>query len=146
MKKTPGSAYWDSSALVLLVCQQPLSAKARSAHRIHSLLHVWWGTRIECHSALRRLIREGFLTSKEEQQAFSSLGKLANQWVEILPAEDIRQQAERLLSLHALRAADALQLAAALRGAKGFPKGGNSSARISCSQTPPPKKVSPLHF
>ena len=123
MKKTPAPAFWDSSALVLLTCQQSLSAKARAAHRIHFRLHVWWGTRIECHSALRRLAREGDLTGKEEPQAFSSLGKLAGQWVEILPTEEIRQQAERLLSLHLLRAADALQLAAAQVWCNGFPKG-----------------------
>ncbi len=123
MKKTSAPAFWDSSALVLLVCQQSLSAKARAAHRIHSWLQVWWGTRIECHSALQRLIREGVLTSKEERQAISSLGKLANQWIEILPAEELRLAAEHLLSIHPLRAADALQLAAALMWCNSFPKG-----------------------
>lgn len=68
------------------------------------------------------MAREGFLSRKEEQLAFSSLEKLANQWVKILPAEEVRQQAERLLELHLLRAADALQLAAALVWCKGFPK------------------------
>jgi len=37
----------------------------------------------------------------------------------VLPSESLRQRSERLLSVHALRAADAFQLAAALLWARG---------------------------
>lgn len=123
MKKKAAPAFWDSSALVLLICQQPLSARARSAQRTHPLLHVWWSTRIECCSAVRRLAREGWLSAQEESQAMSIIGKLSRQWNEILPEEEIRNHAERLLARHPLRAADALQLAAALAWCKGYAAG-----------------------
>ena len=42
------------------------------------------------------------------------LGMLAASWLEIEPLEQVRRRAIRLLRLHPLRAADALQLAAAL--------------------------------
>jgi predicted nucleic acid-binding protein len=109
--------------LLLLICQQPKSQRARAAQRSNPAINVWWGTRVECHSALRRLIREGDLSGKEESQAFLSLGKLSEQWVEIQPSEEARQVAERLLKLHPLRAADSLQLSAALIWCNHHPRG-----------------------
>jgi predicted nucleic acid-binding protein len=113
-KSAPTPAFWDTSALLLLICQQPKSQQARAAHRSYPAINVWWGTRVECHSALQRLIREGDLLGKEEHQAFLSLEKLSAQWVEVQPSEEVRQLAEKLLKPHTLRAADALQLSAAL--------------------------------
>lgn len=116
-------AFWDTSALLLLICQQPKSQRARATHRSYPAINVWWGTRVECHSALQRLIREGDLSGKEEHQAFLSLEKLLAQWVEIQPSEEIRQLAEKLLKPHPLRAADALQLSAALIWCNRNPRG-----------------------
>jgi len=59
-------------------------------------------------------MREAVLSGGEERQAFLSLERLAGQWIEVLPSEEVRRLAERLLGLHPLRAADSLQLAAAL--------------------------------
>lgn len=50
------------------------------------------------------------------------LGLLAASWVEIEPVEQVRRRAIRLLRLHPLRAADALQLAAALTAADEDPQ------------------------
>ncbi len=44
---------------------------------------------------------------------------LRGAWSEVLPSENLRRRAERLLAVHPLRAADALQLAAALLWARG---------------------------
>lgn len=128
MKPTQSSrplapAFWDTSALLLLICQQPHSQRARAAQRSYPAINVWWGTRIECHSALQRLIRAGDLSGNEERQAFLTLGKLATQWAEIQPSEEVRQFAERLLTLHPLRAMDALQLSAALVWCNRHPHG-----------------------
>src|SRR5688572_7765614 len=114
IKSAQAPAFWDTSALLLLICQQPKSQRARAAQRSYPAINVWWGTRVECHSALYRLIREGELLSKEERQAFLSLERLSARWVEIQPSEEARQVAERLLKLYPLRAADSLQLSAAL--------------------------------
>jgi uncharacterized protein len=122
-KSAPMPAFWDSSALLLLICQQPRSQQARIAQRSYSIINVWWGTRVECQSALQRLIREGELSAKEERQAFLSLEKLSAQWVEIQPTEETRQVAERLLRLHPLRAADAWQLSAAMIWCNRNPRG-----------------------
>ena len=72
-------------------------------------------TRIECVSAFMRQVREGNLSAAGAHQARQVLGSLAQAWIEILPSETVRSSAERLLAVHTLRAADALQLAAALQ-------------------------------
>jgi predicted nucleic acid-binding protein len=77
-------------------------------------LVVWWGSAIECASAIARLHRDGQLTTVEESAARGVLAELNRSWYEVQPGDGIRDQALRLLRLHPLRAADALQLAAAL--------------------------------
>ncbi len=84
---------------------------------------VWWATPVECYSALARLRREGILHADGEDQARYILDHLTTAWVEIQPGQEVRRQAERALRLHPLRAADALQLAAALVWAQGQPSG-----------------------
>ena len=61
-------------------------------------------------SAIRRRERAGL----DVREAPGSLGRLASEWEEVQPGERIRVTAERLLAVHPLRAADALQLAAAM--------------------------------
>jgi predicted nucleic acid-binding protein len=84
-----------------------------------SSLVVWWATRTECISALARRRREGRLRAADEAQARRLLAALAATWSEVSPSERLRQRAERLLAVHAVRAADAFQLAAALLWARG---------------------------
>lgn len=85
---------------------------------------VWWGSAVECASAVARLQREGQLTASDEQAARNLLELLRGSWFEIQPGDAVREQALRLLRLHPLRAADALQLAAALDWAGSPPEGG----------------------
>jgi uncharacterized protein len=108
------TAFWDTSALVPLCCFQPQSAQARQAARTYSRQVVWWGTVIEAVSSLNRLTREETINPKESRQAFARLNYLRGRWNEVQPTEEMRDGAERLLRIHRLRAADALQLAAAL--------------------------------
>lgn len=75
---------------------------------------VWWGTYTECQSALARRTREGGLSQDDRHQALALLEQLADVWTEILPTGKVRTQAGLVLGRHPLRAADALQLAAAL--------------------------------
>lgn len=75
---------------------------------------VWWGTPVEVKSALARLKRDGEINDKEYDQAIKKLEILRNSWSEITPTIRVRNIAEALPSTHAVRAADALQLAAAL--------------------------------
>lgn len=75
---------------------------------------TWWGAPVECVSVLARLARLGELTGTALAQAHARLAMLRAGWTEVVPNELLRTQAERVLRLHPLRAADALQLAAAI--------------------------------
>jgi predicted nucleic acid-binding protein len=81
---------------------------------------VWWGTRVECWSAISRRIREGQLVGAERLTTIDLFDALFSWVTEVQPVEQLRRRAERLLNVHALRAADALQLAAALVWADGL--------------------------
>ena len=108
------TAFWDTIGVVPLCCFQPQTAQARQAARTYSRQVVWWGTIVEAISSLTRLTRDGTITVKESKQAFARLDYLRSRWNEVQPTEEVRDRAERLLGTHRLRAADALQLAAAL--------------------------------
>jgi predicted nucleic acid-binding protein len=75
---------------------------------------TWWSTPAECWSALARLRREEVITLAGESDAHHVLDALRGSWLEILPSDSVRETAKRLLRGHVLRAADALQLAAAI--------------------------------
>ena len=106
--------FWDTSAIVPLLVIEPRTETAKSILTGDSSVIVWWGTRTECISALNRQIRDGSLRIEDERQARQVLQQLANAWSEVQPSELLRGTADRLLAVHALRVADALQLAAAL--------------------------------
>ena len=106
--------YWDSSALVALLVDEPASVERRALLRQDSRIVTWWGSWIECASALNRLHREGGIDRHGLGQSLDRLQTLAAAWLEIRPLERVRRRALRLLRVHALRGADALQLAAAL--------------------------------
>jgi uncharacterized protein len=82
---------------------------------------VWWATEVECVSALARLEREEALTDTATALALERLDLLAESWNEVQPVVAVRTVARRLLRVHTLRAADALQLAAAVVAAEGQP-------------------------
>jgi len=115
--------FWDSSAVIPLCLEEPHSSTVTALAKSDQELVVWWGTRVECRSALARRRREGRLSSDSERQATEVLAALAEAWAEVQPTEAVRQRAERLLRVHPLRAADALQLAAALVWAEEEPPG-----------------------
>lgn len=73
---------------------------------------VWWGSAVECSSAIARLHRERLLSARDERLARDFLDLLRRSWYEVQPGDGIREQALRLLRVHPLRATDALQLAA----------------------------------
>ena len=108
------TAFWDASALVPICMQQTASAQARANLRKYTPI-VWWGTAVEIHSAISRAHRHGALNDAAKQGALTRLNLLAQGWKEITPSDALRSLAEDLLDQHSLRAADSLQLAAALR-------------------------------
>jgi len=115
--------FWDTSALIPLVLREASSAAIRSLYEGDSEAVVWWGTRVECTSAIVRRAREGQLDEGSETHARERLRQLLDVAQEVGPTEDVRNRAERALAVHPLRAADALQLAAALIWARERPAG-----------------------
>lgn len=114
--------FWDSSAIIPLCVNEPASETLRRQMATDEDVVVWWLTRVECMSALSRRLREGVLQSEGERQARAVFDALAAGWSEVEPTEPVRQRAERLPMVHPLRAADALQLAAALLWAQETPR------------------------
>ena len=75
---------------------------------------IWWATPVECVSALARKQREGRLSREDVEAARVRLRDLESISIRIAPTEGVKRHAEELLNRHPLRAADALQLGAAL--------------------------------
>jgi uncharacterized protein len=115
--------FWDSSALIPLCFKEPASGVIQELAEVDSDIVVWWATRVECVSALSRRLREGPAPTSMEARAKAILSALSSAWSEVQPNELVRQRVERLLMVHALRAADAFQLAAALTWAQESPVG-----------------------
>jgi uncharacterized protein len=114
--------FWDSSAVVPLLVEEDTSDfLTRQIHDDPGVV-VWWATAVECASALARLERDGLLDRAGLQDAFGRLDELEVSWAEIQPVDRLRATAVRLLRVHQLRAADSLQLAAALAAAEGEPR------------------------
>ncbi len=106
--------FWDGSAIVPLLVPQPATRAVEALLNADPNMLVWWGTSVECISALARLERERSLSPDDIGMAQRRLHALAEGWHEVQPHVKVRAAAERLLRVHPLRAADALQLAAAL--------------------------------
>ncbi len=113
--------FWDSSAIVPLTVAEASTEALQAVATQDPVMCVSWATEIECVSAISRLEREGVLSERATMAAIERLDSLAEAWNELLATAALRGAARRLLRVHALRAADALQLAAALVAAEGLP-------------------------
>ena len=113
--------FWDSSAVVPLTVAEASTEAMRALAEEDPVMCVWWATEVECVSALARLEREGALTDTSTAAALERLDMLAEAWNEVQSVVAVRGTARRLLRVHTLRAADALQLAAAVIVAEGMP-------------------------
>ena len=106
--------FWDSSAIVPLLVEEPSSPFLIDLCGKDPVMFAWWGTDVECVSALARLERGGHLSLDAMAQAMSRLHTLRQGWNEIQPVEILKEMAIRMLRVHNLRVADSMQLAAAL--------------------------------
>ena len=109
--------FWDTSALVPLLVHEAATKAVRAYFAADPVVLVAWTTPIECASAIARAEHDGLLTPGEAGQALSRLDELATVWREVEPSNDVRDIARRLLRVHRLRAADAVQLASAILAA-----------------------------
>jgi predicted nucleic acid-binding protein len=113
--------FWDSSAVVPLLVAEASTGSMQNIAEADPVMSVWWATELECVWAIARLEREAALTDTATQTALKRLDKLAEAWNEVQPVAALRGVARRLLRVHNLRTADALQLAAASILAEGQP-------------------------
>ena len=113
--------FWDTSAIVPLLAEESGTAAATAEFARDPSMIVWWGTSVECVSAIDRRERQGGLAAQDVVTATRRLADVGASWQEIQPAVRLRQTAERLLRTQTLRAADALQLAAAIIAADDDP-------------------------
>ena len=113
--------FWDSSAIVPLLVAETSSAAVMQVYELDPEVVAWWATEAECVSALARLEREGSLTAPSMTEGLRRLAGLASSWREVQPVSAVRQTTIRLLRVHPLRTADALQLGAAIVVAEDHP-------------------------
>lgn len=106
--------FWDTSALVPLLIKEDTTDSVLRIIEEDPEMAVWWGTETECLSALARREREKQLSRHDVTIAERDLTNLLAGAIEIIPSPEVRRHARRLLMTHPLRAADALQLAAAM--------------------------------
>lgn len=115
-------AFWDSSALIPLCVTQPQTAKSRLLYETYGIV-AWWATQVEMMSGLARLDRVGQITHDPFLMGKQIALEIVRGWLSVGSTERIAAGACSLLELHSLRAADALQLAAALEWCEGQPVG-----------------------
>jgi predicted nucleic acid-binding protein len=114
--------YWDSSALLPLIVLEATSASMQELLTADRDVLTWWGSRVGAASVLSRLGREGALEGGRLEEAFARMDRLARTWDEVMPTDAVRDQAIRLLRVHPLRGADAVQLAAAVVASEHQPR------------------------
>lgn len=64
--------FWDSSAVVQLLVEQPGSAALRALLGVDPVVVAWWGTSVECVSGIARLEREGNMAASEVHAALAA--------------------------------------------------------------------------
>lgn len=115
--------FWDSSAIIPLLVSEEETKRCRALLEQDPEMLVWTFTLTEVFSALYRKVREGILAETHLPKIMERLKHLEECWSEIIQIETTRRKAHRLLAVHPLRAADALQLAAALLAFEDHPEG-----------------------
>ena len=113
--------FWDSSAVVPLLVPEVMSRPIQRLYEDDPVMVAWWATEIECTSAIARQERLGLLAESVAAEGFVRLTALRTGWHEVEPGDELRESAKRLLRVHDLRTADALQLAAAFFAAEARP-------------------------
>jgi predicted nucleic acid-binding protein len=105
--------YWDSSAIVPLLFEEDRTHAVIAVHAADPAQIVWCLTDVEIASALARRLRDGIAADRADSVR-TEFKRYADRWSAVNSVELVRSRALRLVNTHPLRAADALQLAAAL--------------------------------
>jgi hypothetical protein len=113
--------FWDSSALVALVIPEAGTARVRTWVNEDPQIAVWTLTRVELLSALARHRRDRPRAAEQLVRARGEVLEAWERWTEVTAVDVVRAHAERIVERHPLRAADALQIGAAVVFGRGEP-------------------------
>lgn len=106
--------FWDTSALVPLIVDEPATPAMRRVLARDADVVVWMLTSVELLSTLGRLGRMSPELADLLPGVRLEAMDLFKQWAVVGHIEGVRRRAERLVGVHPLAAADAMQLGAAL--------------------------------
>jgi predicted nucleic acid-binding protein len=115
--------FWDSSAILSIIASQSAKTDLMTLFENDPSIVLWWGTCVELSSGLCRLRREDVIDDTALSELLKVTQQIACDADEIEPSEKLRQTSIRILRVHNLRAADSLQLAAALIWTDSRPNG-----------------------
>jgi predicted nucleic acid-binding protein len=105
--------YWDSSAILPLLLEEERTGAVVAIHAQDPDQAVWCLTEVEIAAALARRVRDGLATERADSVR-NEFKRYSQRWTSVGSLELVRSRALRLVNIHPLRAADALQLGAAL--------------------------------
>lgn len=113
----------DSSAIVPLLIGDARSEPLTQQLSGDAEPVIWWTTPLECQSAIQRRHRKTPFAASDLTAYSDRLRQIVQHADTVAPTDEVRRRAARLLAVHPLRAADALQLAAALIWSEEQPHG-----------------------
>ena len=109
--------------MIPLIFEEPASPVMKELLMEDTGMVVWWETWVECSVTVSRLRREEILDDSSQDETRATLDRLSANWQEIEPTVGLRLLTMLISKAHPLKAADCLQLTAALRWCEGDPDG-----------------------
>src|SRR5437016_1190332 len=98
--------FWDSSAIVPLLWNEPGTATAFQLLKEDRRMIVWSLSALECLSALYRSEKNSRVSIDAARAFQDRLKALRSAWTEVQDLMLVRKRAERIIAIHALKAAD----------------------------------------
>jgi len=106
--------FWDTSALLPLFVDEPTTDECRALLSSDPVIIVWEATHIELLSAIARCRRHSSGLDDLLATVRHDVMERWPTWARVSDWPKVSTRAQRLVNLHPLKSADALQLAAAL--------------------------------
>jgi predicted nucleic acid-binding protein len=106
--------FWDTSALVPLLVDEETTTEVRQLFVRDPDVVIWLLTSVELLSAIGRLGRRAAGIDDLVPSLRSEAVELVSRCVVVSEVDGVRRRAERLVGVHPIAAADAMQIGAAL--------------------------------